>query len=320
MTKMTYRPLGQTGFMVSPIAFGALTIGPLHKNLPLSEGAEVIREALDFGVNLIDTAECYETYDYIREALKGRKEEIYITSKSYAWNRSLMEKAFEEARRKLNRDKLDIFLLHEQESGLTIKGHWEAVEYLLEQKAKNRLTAVGISTHAVSAVYAAADLDEMDIIHPLINKYGHGIIDGTRDDMVNAIAYAARKGKGLYGMKALAGGKLAHKAKECCRWAYEIPGLSSFAVGMKSRCEVRINVAWALGEEPDSQDLSEYIVERRHIEVTDRCIACGQCLRRCGQRAISLKENDARSLIDESKCVLCGYCRDNCDQDAISII
>ena len=41
-----------------------------------------------------------------------------------------MEKAFEEARRKLNRDKLDIFLLHEQESGLTIKGHWEAVEYL----------------------------------------------------------------------------------------------------------------------------------------------------------------------------------------------
>ena len=183
-----------------------------------------------------------------------------------------------------------------------------------------RQTDLGDAVVYPGIPFCQMDLDEMDIIHPLINKYGHGIIDGTRDDMVNAIAYAARKGKGLYGMKALAGGKLAHKAKECCRWAYEIPGLSSFAVGMKSRCEVRINVAWALGEEPDSQDLSEYIVERRHIEVTDRCIACGQCLRRCGQRAISLKENDARAFIDESKCVLCGYCRDNCDQDAISII
>ncbi|MEE0777288.1 MAG: aldo/keto reductase [Bacillota bacterium] len=317
---MFYRPLGQTDIMVSPITFGALTIGPIHKNLSLQKGADVIRQALDLGVNLIDTAECYETYSYIREALKGYHQEVHVTSKSYAWNRQLMEKAFEEARRELNRDKLDIFLLHEQESGLTIQGHWEAVEYLIEQKAKNRLTAIGISTHAVNAVRAAADLKEMDVIHPLINKYGHGIIDGTRDDMLSAIAYAAKRGKGLYGMKALAGGKLADKAEECCRWAYHIPGLSSFAIGMKSPREVRINVAWALGEEPQADDLAEYIVEKRHIEVTDRCVACGQCLRRCGQRAISLEEDADKAFIDETKCVLCGYCRDNCDQDAISII
>ena len=65
---MFYRPLGKTGLMVSPITFGALTIGPIHKALSVKEGAEVIKEALDLGVNLIDTAECYETYPYIREA------------------------------------------------------------------------------------------------------------------------------------------------------------------------------------------------------------------------------------------------------------
>ena len=101
---MFYRPLGKTGLMVSPITFGALTIGPIHKALSVEEGAGVIREALELGVNLIDTAECYETYPYIREALKGYGDEIHVTSKSYAYERMGMEKAFEECRKALDRD------------------------------------------------------------------------------------------------------------------------------------------------------------------------------------------------------------------------
>ena len=210
---MFYRPLGKTGLMVSPITFGALTIGPIHKALSVKEGAEVIKEALDLGVNLIDTAECYETYPYIREALKGRGDEIHVTSKSYAYERQGMEKAFEECRKALDRDTIDIFLMHEQESRYTIEGHKEALDFLQEKKAKGQLKAVGLSTHAVDAVRAAADRDDIDVIHPLINKMGWGIIDGTRDEMLEAISYAHQKGKGLYGMKALAGGKLADNAE-----------------------------------------------------------------------------------------------------------
>lgn len=314
-----YRPLGQTGIMVSPIIFGALTIGPIHKNLSVADGAAVIREALDLGVNLIDTAECYDTYPYIKEALKGRNDHIYITSKSYAWNRELMEKAFEDCRRALDRDTLDIFLMHEQESRYTIEGHKEALDFLNEKKAKGQLIATGISTHAVDAVKAAADRDDIDVIHPIINKMGWGIIDGTRDEMLSAIAYAKSKGKGLYGMKALAGGKLADEARECFRWVYGLKDLDSFAVGMKSQREVRINVAWALGEEPDPADLAAYVVEKRHIEVRDICVGCGQCIRRCGQRAISMAEGAKTVTINVKRCVLCGYCRDNCEHNAIRI-
>lgn len=305
--------------MVSPIAFGALTIGPIHKNLSVEEGADVIREALDLGVNLIDTAECYDTYPYIREALKGRNDEVFVTSKSYAYNRELMEKAFDDCRRALDRDVLDIFLLHEQESRYTIEGHREALDFLNEQKAKGLLKAVGLSTHAIDAVHAAAERDDIDVIHPLINKMGWGIIDGTRDEMLEAIAHAKAKGKGLYGMKALSGGKLADNAYECFRWVYGLKDLDSFAVGMKSRREVRINVAWALGNEPDPEDLAEYVVEKRHIEVRDTCAGCGQCIRRCGQRAISMAEGAKTVTINIKRCVLCGYCRDNCEHDAIRI-
>ena len=319
MNKMIYRPLGQTGIMVSPIVFGALTIGPIHKNLAVEDGAAVIRQALELGVNLIDTAECYDTYPYIREALKGWQEHIYVTSKSYGYNRELMAKAFEDCRKALDRDTLDIFLMHEQESRYTIEGHKEALDYLNEQKAKGLLKAVGLSTHAVDAVRAAADRDDIDVIHPIINKYGWGIIDGTRDEMLDAIAYAKAKGKGLYGMKALSGGKLADDAYDCFRWAFTVPQVDSFAVGMKSRREVRINVAWALGEEPDPKDLAEYVVEKRHIEVRDTCVGCQSCIRRCGQRAISMAEGAKTVTINLKRCVLCGYCRDNCEHNAIRI-
>lgn len=319
MTDMLRRPLGNTGYRVSPIAFGALTIGPVHKNLSVPEGAAVIRAGLEQGINLIDTAQCYETYPYIREGLKGWNGEVYVTTKSYAWNRQLMAEAFEEARRELNRDKLDIFLLHEQETALTIQGHYEALEYLLEEKAKGRLGAVGISTHAVAAVKAAGDMEEIDVIHPIINRYGHGIIDGTRDQMLDAIRYASDRGKGLYGMKAMAGGKLSDQAQQCINWAFQVEGLASFAVGMKSVAEVHINTAWAKGEEPDPQYLKSYVAEKRRILVEETCVGCGSCLKRCGQRAISLLPQTSKAFIEEKKCVLCGYCRDNCETGAIAI-
>jgi aryl-alcohol dehydrogenase-like predicted oxidoreductase len=68
---MIYTELGRTGLSVSRLCFGALTVGPLQSNLPLNEGAAVIRYALEQGVNFIDTAKLYGTYPYIREALRG---------------------------------------------------------------------------------------------------------------------------------------------------------------------------------------------------------------------------------------------------------
>ena len=120
-------------------------------------------------------------------------------------------------------------------------------------------------------------------------------------------------------MKALSGGKLADDAYDCFRWAFTVPQVDAFAVGMKSRREVRINVAWALGEEPNPKDLAEYVVEKRHIEVRDTCVGCQSCIRRCGQRAISMAEGAKTVTINLKRCVLCGYCRDNCEHNAIRI-
>jgi len=244
---MEYRPLGLTGLVVSRMCFGALTIGPLQARLPLREGARVIRAALDRGVNFIDTAELYGTYGYIREAVKGFNQEVIIASKSYAYTREGMQAGLEQARRELDRDVVDIFLLHEQESMLTVKGHWPVLEYLLEAKARGMVRAVGLSTHRVSGVEAAVQLPEIEVVHPLFNIAGLGIHDGTREDMYRAITAAKGAGKGVYSMKPLGGGNLLHRMEEALAYVLAQPVIDAVALGMRTVAEVEMNLCLFAG-------------------------------------------------------------------------
>lgn len=65
--------LGQTDLMVSRMGFGVLPMGPEQKALPVDKGASLICDAVQRGLNFIDTAQYYRTYPYIREALKKLK-------------------------------------------------------------------------------------------------------------------------------------------------------------------------------------------------------------------------------------------------------
>ena len=109
--------LGNTDLMVTPIGFGVLTVGNTQLNLPIEEGAEVLRYALDRGINFLDTAQYYETYPYIREALKGTNHKPIIASKCLDYTYAEMEYAIDEALREMDIDCVDIFLLHEVRHG-----------------------------------------------------------------------------------------------------------------------------------------------------------------------------------------------------------
>lgn len=83
---MEKRPLGKTGLMVYPLAFGTLTVSPMQKGFQPERAAELILYAAEKGINLFDTAQLYDTYEPLRLALKKRPE-LLISTKSYAWDR-----------------------------------------------------------------------------------------------------------------------------------------------------------------------------------------------------------------------------------------
>ena len=128
---MKMNTLGKTNIKVSEICFGTLTIGPLQRALTVPDGLRVLTEALDAGINFYDTADLYNTYDYLRELLKIRKD-LVICTKSYDYSAQGVRKSLERALRELDRDYVDIYMLHEQESWYTFEGHSEAIEELLK--------------------------------------------------------------------------------------------------------------------------------------------------------------------------------------------
>ncbi|WP_338817925.1 hypothetical protein MTCOM_16300 [Moorella thermoacetica] len=315
---MQYTTLGTSGIRVSRLCFGSLTMGPLQAGLSIKEGAGLIRRALELGVNFIDTAQCYNNYPYIRAALKGWSGEVVVATKSYDYTAEGMALSLEEARREMDREVIDIFLLHEQETALTLAGHRPALDYLLEARERGLVRAVGISSHAVEAVRVAATMPEIDVIHPLYNRAGLGILDGTREEMLAAITMAHTRGKGIYAMKALGGGHLAGEARAALEFVLKTPGIDAVAVGMQSPAEVEANVAWCSGREPGEDVLSRLQTRKRCLLIEEWCQGCGNCVRRCPQGALEVIEG--RAVVDPERCILCGYCAGACRDFCIKVI
>ena len=285
---MQYIKLGNTGIEVSRLCFGGLVIGPLQANLSAEDGAEIIAEALNQGVNFIDTAELYGTYPHIREAIRRTGSKPVIATKSYAYDSVTASESLERARRELDTDIIDIFLLHEQESRYTLKGHSEALEFYLTAREKGIIRAVGVSTHNIEVVETCAQMPEIDVIHPLVNKSGLGIGDGTVDEMLAAVKLAYANGKGIYSMKPLGGGNLLGSFEDCMRFVLEIPFIHSVAVGMQSVEELIMNISIFDGEEVPPEIKKALCERKRRLHIDFWCEGCGRCVERCGRKLLRL--------------------------------
>ncbi len=309
--------LGKTGLHVSKLCFGALTIGPLQSGKSIPEGGELIAYALSQGINFFDSAELYASVPHIGAGIKMAGDlgkQAIVATKSYAYTADMAKQSVEKALTELGRDYVDIFMLHEQESEHTIRGHYDALEELLQLKEQGIITAVGLSTHYVAGVHAAIKYG-LDVIHPILNISGLGIVDGTRSDMEAAIQSASAHGLGVYSMKALGGGHLYAKAEEALQYITAVDGIHSVAIGMQRREEIDANVRFFTEGKFGDKAVKGF---ERKLNIDFWCEKCGICIKKCGQGAMSMGEATVQA--DKQKCVLCGYCAAHCPVFAIKVI
>lgn len=309
--------LGSTGLHVSRLCFGVLPMGPLQMRIPLAEGRDLLLDAFHQGINFLDTAESYQTYPYIREALKRFPGRIIVATKSPAVEYGEMEKSIHGALEELALKTIDIFHLHaaKRKDPLTERGG--ALQCLIDYKKRGIIQAVGLASHSCSAVGAAAEHDDIDVIFPLINKEGLGIMHGSVEDMLQAIQRAHKRGKGTYAMKVLGGGNLIDDVPEAFHFVLKNGAIHSVAVGMINSGELQVNCRLFAGEVVSPEELERLRRKKKLIIAKKLCIGCGECLQACPSGALSLGE---KVVVDEEACILCGYCYPICPQFAIRMV
>jgi aryl-alcohol dehydrogenase-like predicted oxidoreductase len=310
--------LGNTNINVSKLCFGSLTMTPFQANLSVAEGAYLIEYGFEHGINFLDTAEIYDNYAYIKQALLGiRREEYTIATKTYAYTKEMAQDSLEKALKEIGTDYIDLFLLHEQESIHTVRGHFEAIEYFIKAKEQGKIRAIGISTHKIAGAKAVKEIPEIEIIHPIVNKYGIGINDGSIEEMLSELKDLHNMGKGIYAMKPLGGGHLISELESSFNFVKNIPYIDSIAIGLQSKEEIDSNIYLLEHDSLPKGLKTELSKKNRRLIVADYCIGCGNCQRRCQQKAIEVIDGIA---IPNDKCILCGYCATVCPEFCIKVI
>lgn len=121
---MNYRPLGRTGWSVSEISFGAWAIGGAWGSVSDSESLAALHQAVDCGVNFIDTADVYgmgRSERLIAQLRRERKDQIIVATKAGrrlsphtadGYNAKNLGAFVEDSLRNLGTDCLDLLQLH----------------------------------------------------------------------------------------------------------------------------------------------------------------------------------------------------------------
>ncbi len=161
---MEYVRLGSTGVMVSSLCLGTMMFGQWG-NPDQDQGVEVIRAALDAGINFIDTADVYsagESEEIVGKALKGRnRDDIVLATKFYnpmgegpndrGTSRKYILRAVEASLRRLGTDYIDLYQTHRPDPQTDVEETLSALTDLVRQ---------GKVRYLGSTTYPAADLVE----------------------------------------------------------------------------------------------------------------------------------------------------------------
>jgi aryl-alcohol dehydrogenase-like predicted oxidoreductase len=192
---MERRKLGRTDMTVSVLGFGGSEIG--YQEVNVRTVAKLLGSALDAGLNVIDTAECYEnSEELIGKAVATRRREFYLFTKcghggGWArsdWRAKPLLKSIERSLQRLATDHVDLVQLHSCSLAELKKGDVIAA---LEQARERGLTRyIGYSGDGAAAHYAIecgrfdtlqtsvsiADQEALDLTLPLARKREMGVI------------------------------------------------------------------------------------------------------------------------------------------------
>ncbi|MNE22966.1 General stress protein 69 [compost metagenome] len=252
-----HRPLGSTGLRVSPLGLGTVKLGrdqgvkyPNGFTIPDDDQArQLLAQARDLGINLIDTAPAYgRSEERLGPLLRGQRDHWVIVSKvgeefeegqsRFDFSAAHTRFSIERSLKRLETEQIDLVLVHSDGNDLHILQHEEVYQTLEALKQEGKIGGFGLSGKTVEGGLKALQRGDCAMVTYNLNEQAERPV----------LDYAAEHGKAILVKKALASGHVClSPGVDPVRASFELlfghPGVSSAIVGTINPVHLAHNVA-----------------------------------------------------------------------------
>ena len=243
------RPLGSTGEMVSLLAVGGYHIGsPSDPRV----GVEIIRTAIDNGVNFFDNACCYHngiSEEIMGQALRdGYREKVVLMTKNHGRDYDTYKKRLQQSLTRLQTDCIDVVQFHEIiQEGMPEKLFKDgAIDAAVEARKEGKIRFIGFTGHKWPSLFLEMLQKNFkwDTVQLPLNVLDYHYRSFTKE----ILPILLEKKIGMIGMKSMAGGDALEigdlTPQECLRYSMSLP-VSTVVVGMDSMQLLKQNLETA---------------------------------------------------------------------------
>ena len=215
---MEKRQFGNTDMLVSVLGFGGAEIG--FGGVQSEVVDRMLNEALDSGMNVIDTAECYkDSEEKIGATVSHRRNEYYLFTKcghtsglpGEDWDPDMLRKSIDRSLERLRTDHIDLVELHS--CNIEILDRGDAIQVLQEAKAAGKTRYIGYSGDSLEMKHAI-ELGVFDAIQTSCNFADQECVDLT-------LPLAKERGLGVIAKRPVANVAWRHETKEAAGYGGE---------------------------------------------------------------------------------------------------
>ena len=198
---MKYRKLGNTDLNISTVILGAWQYGceRYWGDVPIKDACDVITQAVDKGINTIDTAIGYDgSEEIVGKAIKNIRDKVIVISKGGA-DPKKMEKRVDISLSRMNLDVIDLYLVHYPDSDIPIE---ETMKGMVRLQQKGKIRHLGVSNFSSEQVLKALAVADIACCEQAYNLLWREIEDMKTlkvsvDHNVGVLAYSPL-GQGLF--------------------------------------------------------------------------------------------------------------------------
>jgi len=192
--------LGRTGLRVNRFGLGGIPIG--RQEVSDREAVDVIRRAVEAGIDLIDTFSAYGRSEHrIAEALKGVRDKVTLVTKSRSrMSQEEFVQMLEGSLRALQVDCIDVLLIKNIDDDARLANTEAHVATLRKYQEQGKVRFLGLSSHSPDHACRAIEtgyIDVAEVPYNYANRHFEKVLD-----------LAAERDVGILAMKPLGGGRL----------------------------------------------------------------------------------------------------------------